>query len=107
MKSEPENVHTELHDPKLSRISDREPAWCPECRRCLYGGYGHRPDCSKHSTGDLEYALDRLKKDIAWHSKKTASMWEQLQRMTGKLAILRHENNKLRAANEKLRIGDQ
>jgi len=50
-------------------------------------------------TDDIEMLKRRLE-----CAKRQAKRWKKMVHQTqGKIAILRHENNKLRAANDKLR----
>ena len=93
--------YTELHDPKDSK-SKRWIASTGKCPDC--GSWnGHALDCEKVNFKDL-YEL--VKKSQRWeeHYRKLADRyWTMLCQRAGKVSILKHENNKLRKANDRLR----
>jgi len=94
--------YTELYDAKTENVRVRPTSahgLCPECKRWS----GHEVACSKVTLEDVANLLKQSRKNEQ-HARDRAANWlSQLQRLTGKLAILRHENNRLRKANEQLR----
>ncbi len=77
--------------------------WCEHCR--CFGG--HRIDCTSVplTPGLAAYKIDQLLKDSEWARERAATLLDKVRIMHGKLAMLKHENNKLRRANERLRAG--
>lgn len=95
------DIWTELYDPKVGRRL-REIPYLGKCSECGESN-GHKVDCG---SVDIEQ-LFRIAK-TAQQAEQSARLkahryWEMLQQYQGKLATLRHENNILRKANEKLR----
>ena len=96
------SVFGELYSPKENRIEHRAAAEYKYCTECKHYS-GHDYTCSKCTNDDLiRIAVGARKAES--HIRETAKKyWGLLQIFTGKVAVLRHENNKLRKANEKLR----
>lgn len=91
----------QLHDPKEGRPI-RDIPYTGKCGQC--GEWdGHKLDCPAVDLEQLARMVKRAQKKEEEASKQAKRYWEQLQRAIGRVAVLRHENNKLRAANEKLR----
>lgn len=94
-------VWTELYDPKEGRKLRQVP-WIGRCGEC--GALnGHHLDCSKVTMETLGALVKNSQAAEESAREKADRYWRQVVQATGKLAIIRHENNKLRRANEKLR----
>ncbi|MCA9324835.1 hypothetical protein KDA23_02065 [Candidatus Saccharibacteria bacterium] len=91
----------QLYDPKEGRAIRQIPC-SGMCKHC--GEYcGHKLDCPEVTLEHLAKMV-RLSQAQEELSKRHAKRYyEQLQRAVGRVAVLRHENNKLRKANQKLR----
>lgn len=76
---------------------------CSSCGKPLLYGIGHDPTCEKASRESLVVAAVANLKTLVHQEDKWLHALQQRQAMAGKLAILRHENNKLRKANENMR----
>jgi len=96
--------YTELYNVKKSNV-EKSPKTGGYCKECRFWD-GHNIDCSKVTLEDAVKLAIRNKKQEIFARERAANYLEQLQRLTGKLAILRHENNKLRKQNERLRKND-
>ena len=95
-----QHIWTELYDPKEGRKL-REIPMQSKCQECEQLG-GHRLDCSSASKEQL-YRIAKTAQDAEAQARKRADRyWKMLQQYQGKLATLKHENNKLRKANERL-----
>lgn len=95
------DIWTELYDPKDGRKL-REIPMGGTCKKCGKWN-GHRLDCEEVDTEQL-YRIAKQAQAAEEHARKLADRyWRMLQQYQGKLATLKHENNKLRKANEKLR----
>ena len=95
-----QDIWVELHDPKEGR-KRREIPMQFKCQECGQLG-GHRLDCSS-ATKEQLYRIAKTAQDAEELARKRADRyWQMLQQYQGKLAVLRHENNKLRKANERL-----
>jgi len=92
---------TELYDPKEGRpLRDiPELGMCPKCKK--YDG--HCLDCPEVTIEQMARIVINSQKQEEYAKTRSKRYWEQLQRAIGKVAVLRHENNKLRAANEKMK----
>ena len=96
------NLYTEIYDTKSHRIRCRDKGpyhLCPKCK----GWQGHELECEDVTVDGIALLLanSRAAEEAAW--ERAARYHTTLQIMAGKVAILRHENNKLRKANDKLR----
>jgi len=95
-----QDIWTELYDPKEGRKLREIPIQfkCNECEQLS----GHRIDCSS-ATKEQLYRIAKTAQDAESLARKRADRyWQMLQQYQGKLAVLKHENNKLRKANERL-----
>lgn len=92
---------TEVYDSKDQRVSSRMRSYtfCDECRH--HGG--HTIECSKCDLEHLAVLLKRSQKSEEVARRRAAEWLAKVRELTGKLAMLRHENNKLRAENRKLK----
>ena len=63
---------------------------------------GHNWACPETDVDSKNKYIDHLKDDIKRNNHYRSLMRETIRSHQGKLAVLRHENNKLRAANERL-----
>lgn len=90
-----------IYDPKEGRPLRDIPytGTCGDCGKCD----GHRLDCPKVDSEALAKMLLRAQKQEALSKERAKRYWEKLQRAIGKVAVLKHENNKLRKENERLR----
>ena len=90
-----------IYDPKEGRPLRDIPhtGTCKECGKWD----GHRLDCSKVDIEQLAKMVLRSQKQEELAKERSKRHWEQLQRAIGKVAVLKHENNKLRKENERLR----
>lgn len=97
------NPHGTIYDEKHLRIGTRPQSggWCEECQ--CYGG--HRTICSQCTPEWMAYLAAHAQEQEARARKNAGEYLAALQKLHGKIAMLRHENNKLRKANERLRGG--
>lgn len=94
-------IWSELHDPKEGRKL-REIRFVGKCDEC--GEYdGHQLDCTSVTVESMVRLVLRAKRHEEEARKRADRNWNLLTKYQGKLAVLKHENNKLRAANKKLR----
>lgn len=99
------NPNGDVYDDKHNRIINRPASggWCEECK--CYGG--HKTIC-KHCTPEwMAYLASKAQERETWARQRAAGYLVALQKMHGKLAMLRHENNVLRKANARLRAGKE
>jgi hypothetical protein len=95
------DIWTELYDPKDGRKL-REIPMGGTCKKCGKWN-GHRLDCEEVDTEQL-YRIAKQAQAAEEHARKLADRyWRILQQYQGKLATLKHESNKLRKNNERLR----
>jgi hypothetical protein len=99
------NPHGTIYDEKHYRIATRPQwgGWCEECKR--HGG--HTTICSQCTPEWMAYLATHAQDQEARARKYAAQCLSALKMMHGKVALLRHENNKLRKANERLRAGKE
>ena len=94
-----EIYHAKTENVRVRPKSSMKFRVCEECKAWR----GHEVTCSKVTVEAIAELL-RQSRDSQEAMRAKAARWlEHLQRTTGKLAMLKHENNKLRKANEKLR----
>lgn len=102
MKNDVDAFYTEVYDAKTQNVKVRPKSafkFCEECKRYQ----GHEATCSEVTVESIAVLL-KNSRDAEQAARERAARWlEHLQRCTGKIALLKHENNKLRQANEKLR----
>jgi len=98
------DFYTEIYDQKTQNVKIRPKSKLGICDECK-GWSGHKVTCSKVTIERVKELLDTARKQEEAMRLKAARWLEHLQRTTGKIAILKHENNKLRWANEKLIVG--
>lgn len=91
---------TELYDPKQGRKL-REIPYTGQCPTCEQWD-GHRLDCDEVDLEQLYLIVKRSQKAEERARTRAARYWDMLQQYQGKLATLKHENNKLRKANKHL-----
>lgn len=91
----------QIYDPKEGRPLRRIPP-LGECKTCGQWN-GHRLDCPEVTMEHLAKMVLHAQSSEESAKRTSKRYWEQLQRAIGKVAILRHENNKIRKANEKIR----
>ncbi len=100
----PKWIHTLLCGQKVGRVRMRQNSeryqCCVSCG--MFGWEDHKPEC-KLFTPEQQKALKQAQQKEEHSRKQAANYLEQLQRLHGKIATLRHENNKLRKENEKLK----
>ena len=95
-----QDIWVELYDPKEGRKL-REIPMQSKCQECEQFN-GHRIDCSS-ATKEQLYRIAKTAQDAEAQARKRADRyWQMLQQYQGKLATLKHENSKLRKANERL-----
>jgi hypothetical protein len=94
-----------IYDEKHHRVSDMPGVW-RLCDECLVRG-GHTITCSQCTPEWLAYLANHAQAQEARARKNAGEYLAALQQMHGKIALLRHENNKLRKANERLRAGKE
>jgi hypothetical protein len=95
----------QLHDPKEGRPI-RDIPYTGTCKSC--GKWdGHQLDCPEVSIEQLARMVKKAQHQEESAKKRSKRYWEQLQRAVGRVAMLRHENNKLRKANETLKARSQ
>ena len=91
---------TELYDPKNGR-QFRQIPYYGLCKICN-GRNGHHLDCPEVTLESLG-KLVKVAQAAEEHARQRADRyWKMIQQYQGKLAVLRHENNKLRKANAKI-----
>lgn len=94
-------IYTELYDPKVGRKLRQIP-FGGKCNKCGEW-HGHKIDCDEVDTEQL-YRIAKSAQHSEEHARERADRyWKMLQQYQGKLATLKHENNTLRKANERLR----
>lgn len=94
--------YSEIYDTKTLNTRIRPKIYSGKCDECKEFN-GHDVTCSKVTVEGIAKLL-RVSRISEQVTRDRAARWlEQLQRLTGKLAILKHENNKLRRENEFLR----
>ena len=84
------------HDPKGERTVkavESPVRFCDECRKFLPA---HGAGCSKATVDDYGREMARAQKDEQWARKRARHWLGQCRLMHGKIAMLKHENNKLR-----------
>ena len=95
------DIFTELYDPKVGRKLRQIP-FGGKCSNCGEWS-GHKLDCDKVDVEQL-YRIAKTAQSAEEQARERADRyWKMLQQYQGKLATLRHENNQLRKANERLR----
>lgn len=95
------DIFTELYDPKVGRKLRQIP-FGVKCEKCGEWS-GHALDCDEVDMEQL-YRIAKTAQAAEENARKRADRyWKMLLQYQGKLATLKHENNKLRKANEKLR----
>lgn len=92
---------TELYDPKEGRPI-RNIEYTGKCKECEQYN-GHRLDCSFVNLEQLAKMVKFAQKQEEDAKKQSKRYWNQLQRAIGRVAVLRHENNKLRKENDRLK----
>lgn len=90
----------QLYDPKDGRPI-REIPFIPECKECGQWN-GHRLDCSEVTMEHMAKMVTHAQKHQELAAKRVKRLGNQLQVAVGRVAVLRHENNKLRKRNERL-----
>jgi len=86
---------TEIYDTKTENVRVRSTHALIKCDEC--GAWcGHEITCSRVTVESIARLLKIARKNEESIRQKAARWLEQLQRATGKIAILQHENNKLR-----------
>ncbi len=86
-------VYQEVFDVKLTRTRN---VLSPRCEKCYNWGHHHRPQCEYATRADALHHMDEARKREK-NARESAAEWLQACRMMhGKIAILKHENNKLR-----------
>ena len=90
-----DSVWTEIHDKKKDRIGKRAKGPFVLCKKC--GEWcGHNINCEEVSVESIASLLVTARRNEEWARERAAKFFEDLQRLSGKIAILKHENNKLR-----------
>lgn len=93
---------TEIHDVKKSNIKNRPTSCFKMCHECGVWS-GHEVTCSEVTVEAIADLLKFSRKNEQAMRDKAARWLNDLQIMTGKVAILKHENNKLRSENRRLK----
>lgn len=96
------NFWTEIYDTKTQNASKRNKSAFLHCDECK-AWQGHEITCSKVTIEHIALLLKHARKQEELAKERGAKWLAHLQRLTGKIAILKHENNKLRKANEFMR----
>jgi hypothetical protein len=95
-------TYTEIYDTKSNNTKIRPKGkffYCNECK----AWQGHEITCSQVTIESIATLLTHSR-DAEQHARNRAAKWlDDANRLAGRVAIFRHENNKLRKANEKLR----
>lgn len=95
-------TYTEIYDTKSNNTKIRPKGkffYCKECK----AWQGHEITCSQVTIESIATLLTHSR-DAEQHARNRAAKWlDDANRLAGRVAIFRHENNKLRKANEKLR----
>lgn len=92
---------SEIYDAKTENVRCRPKGPYVYCEKCK-SWQGHEVTCSEVSVESIAMLLAQSRHNEQQIRDKAARWLESLQRLTGKLAVLKHENNKLRKANERL-----
>lgn len=96
------SVHNEIHNIKESRVARREKGPFKYCEKCK-AFQGHYASCPDVTIESIDALLQKSYSNEECARKQAAKWLSQLQLITAKLTVLKHENNKLRAENRKLR----
>ncbi len=74
------------------------------CSTCGTFG-GHRINCPDLTLTPAvaAFQIDQLRSELEWARNRAATLLDKVRIMHGKVSTLKHENNKLRRANEVLR----
>lgn len=89
------SVLEEIYPPKQMRTTRPRMGSgkvCPECHRWA----GHVATCPNVTTEMLIAQIERAAQAEEWARERARKYLDQLSLMHGKLALLKHENNKLR-----------
>ena len=97
-----DSFYSEIYDTKTQNVKVRPTSAFRMCEECK-GWSGHEITCSQVTVESIAELLKQSRKSEQSMRDKAARWLEHLQRATGKIAILKHENNQLRKANDKLR----
>jgi len=96
------NFWTEIYDTKTQNAGKRNTSAFRMCDECK-AWQGHEITCSKVTIEHIAILLQHAREQEERAKERGAKWLAHLQRLTGKIAILKHENNKLRKANDELR----
>lgn len=90
----------EVHDKKQAATvqSQLTRKYCEHCKSRA----GHEMDCPEVTIESINHLLRQARSNQKHAKDQAARYLNDLQRLTGKMAILKQENNKLRANNRKL-----
>jgi hypothetical protein len=95
-------TYTEIYDTKSGNMQIRPKGKFLYCKECK-SWQGHEYTCSQVTIEAIATLLTDAR-DKEQHARDRATKWlDDANRLAGRVAIFRHENNKLRKANEKLR----
>ena len=92
---------TELYDPKKGRRL-REIPYYGGSKVCK-GARGHALDCPEITLESMASVIQRSQVAEEHTRTRADRYWNMVKEYQGKVAILKHENNTLRKANEQLR----
>ena len=94
--------HNEIYNVKANNTEQREKGPFRHCEKCKEW-QGHKADCPNVTVDGINILLQKSYQKEEWARKKAAEWLKQLQLITAKFTVVKHENNKLRAENQKLR----
>lgn len=95
------SMWSEIYDSKDHRIANRDRGPIRFCDKCQQW-QGHSIDCSEVTLEGLAALLMQARKNEQHARDRAANYLKHLKMMSGKLAMLKHENNQLRKNNERL-----
>lgn len=85
--------YNEAFDVKLLRTRS---VLSPRCEKCHNWGHHHRHQCEYATRGDALHHMDEALKREKLARERAAEWMSACRQMHGKIAMLKHENNKLR-----------
>lgn len=105
--NKPSDPIGQIYDTAGHRLRDSGPQgtskFCSTCK--VYNG--HKTNCSEITKEQLAHHLEHARGREKWAIGRVGILRDAITAMHGKFAMLRHENNKLRKVNEKLRSEQQ
>lgn len=77
--------------------------WCRQCEYAKDSHPAHAADCRMATLADIQRHVAMKDQRLSAQWSRVHNLQRDIRRAQGRCAVLRHENNKLRKANERLR----